>query len=123
MREFLFIGLAGALGTWSRYGVHLLAKRYAVGAVGTFLVNILGCLLLALLLEHPYAERIFPRVVRVSLAVGFFGAFTTFSTFGYETMQFFEQGEWQFGFLNVFANLLGGALAVWAGFRWSLSFS
>ncbi|MCB0404257.1 MAG: CrcB family protein [Bdellovibrionales bacterium] len=111
------------MGTWSRYGVHLLAKRYAVGAVGTLFVNVVGCLLLTILLEHPYADRIVPRLLRVSLAVGFFGAFTTFSTFGYETMQFFEQGEWHFGMLNIVANLVGGAAAVWAGFRLSLSFS
>ncbi|PIE76441.1 hypothetical protein CSA17_02215 [bacterium DOLJORAL78_65_58] len=56
-----------------------------------------------------------PGHVRLFVAVGFLGAFTTFSTFGFETIKFLQQGTPQLALLNVGANLGLGLLAVWLG--------
>jgi CrcB protein len=57
----------------------------------------------------------FPRLLRTSVAIGFLGAFTTFSTFSYETMQYFEKGAWQYAFGNILANICLCLLAVGIG--------
>ncbi|HEX9765071.1 MAG TPA: CrcB family protein, partial [Candidatus Acidoferrales bacterium] len=54
---------------------------------------------------------------RLALTIGFFGAFTTFSTFGYETVKMLEDAEWAKAALYVGASVLGGLLAVVAGMR------
>lgn len=117
MQSVLLVGLAGALGAVSRYGVGLLAQR-SLGthfAFGTLLVNVLGCLLLGLLLEVERNTTLVSNPIRLLLAVGFLGAFTTFSTFGYETMRYLEEGAHHLALLNVAGNLILGMVAVWLG--------
>ena len=117
MQSSLLVGIAGAAGAVSRYGVALLAQR-TLGqnfAFGTLLVNVLGCLLLGFLLEMERNTTLVTQPVRLLLAVGFLGAFTTFSTFGYETMRYLEEGAHHLALLNVTGNLILGMLAVWLG--------
>lgn len=124
MQSLMLVGMAGAAGAVARYGVSLLAVRLLGErfAFGTLMVNVLGCLLLGALLE---AERHTPLVthpLRLLLAVGFLGAFTTFSTFGWETFRYLQDGAANLAVLNVAANLVLGLLAVWAGWglaRWA----
>jgi CrcB protein len=124
MQSVMLVGMAGAAGAVARYGVSLLAVRLLGDrfAFGTLAVNVLGCLLLGALLE---AERHTPLVthpLRLLLAVGFLGAFTTFSTFGWETFRYLQDGAANLAALNVAANLVLGLLAVWAGWgmaRWA----
>lgn len=80
----LAVGLAGALGALARYGLGVAVgvRSFPWATLG---INLAGCFLLALLLAGPAAERWSPTT-NVALAVGFLGAFTTFSTFGYETL-------------------------------------
>lgn len=117
MQEVLVLALAGAAGTLSRYAVsgwahRLLGERFAYG---TFAVNLIGSFLLGLLMQIGLTTDIVPRSWRVPLSVGFLGAFTTFSTFGYETVRFLEQGAWLEGAINVTANLVVCLAATWAG--------
>lgn len=119
MRAMDLIGLAvgGAAGTLCRYGMTLLALR-ALGprfAFGTLAVNVSGCFVLGFLMhlfgESPAASR----ALRLALTTGFLGGFTTFSTFGYETVRYWESGETALAFANVAANIVLGVLATWAG--------
>jgi fluoride exporter len=121
LRAILLIAVAGAGGAVSRYGVGLWAQRQLGGhfAFGTLLVNILGCLLLGFILELESQTDWVGTSARLFLAVGFLGAFTTFSTFGFETLKFLQAGDHHLAMLNVFANLLLGFLAVWLG--WMLA--
>ena len=121
MRSILLIGLAGAAGAISRYGVGLWAQKQWGNnfAFGTLIVNVLGCLVLGCILELDSQTDWVRTPVRLFLAVGFLGAFTTFSTFGFETLKFIQDGSHHLAILNVAANLLLGLLAVWLG--WMLA--
>jgi CrcB protein len=117
LTSYFLVGLAGAAGAMSRYGVALWAQRTLGShfAFGTLLVNVLGCLLLGFLLEIERQTTLVTHPLRMLLAVGFLGAFTTFSTFGYETMRYLQDGAGNLALLNVAANLLLGCGAVWVG--------
>jgi len=118
LQNYFLVGIAGAAGAVSRYGVGLLAERSlgAHFAFGTLLVNVLGCLALGFLLELDRGTTLVTNPVRMLLAVGFLGAFTTFSTFGYETLRYFQDGASQLALINVSANLVLGLGAVWLGY-------
>ena len=118
MQSLFLVGIAGAAGAVSRYGVGILAER-SLGshfAFGTLLVNVLGCLALGFLLELDRGTALVTHPLRMLLAVGFLGAFTTFSTFGYETLRYLQDGASHLALLNVSANLVLGLGAVWLGF-------
>jgi len=115
---FLLVGVGGFIGANARFVVARL-----VGALfetrfplGTFVINISGSFLLGLL-GTVVAEKMFPdsEAVRLGLGVGFLGAFTTFSTFEFETHALFDDGSWLTATTNMFASLLVGLLAVRAG--------
>ena len=117
MRDIIFIAIAGALGSLARYGASGLAYRVFGERFpyGTLVVNVAGCLLLGLLMQFGLASDLIPRAVRFAVAVGFLGALTTFSTFGFETIRLLEDGAVWFALLNIAANLLLGLVAVWLG--------
>ncbi len=121
MQAVFLIALAGAAGALSRYGVGLWVHRQLGDqfAYGTLLVNIIGCLVLGFVLELESQTPWVNQATRMFLAVGFLGAFTTFSTFGFETMKYLQNGSPHLALLNVAANLLLGLLAVWMG--WMLA--
>lgn len=90
MTRVLLIGLAGALGTLCRYGVSVWAGR-ALGAAfpyGTFIVNVAGCFLIALVSEIALSTTLVSPTLRLTLTTGFMGGLTTYSSFNYETTTF-----------------------------------
>lgn len=112
------IAVAGAAGTLARYGLsglthRLLGTRFAWG---TLAVNLLGCLILGFLMQAALESTAVPRAYRMALTVGFCGAFTTFSTFGYETLRYLQDGAWLMAAGNVAVNVILGLGMVWAGF-------
>lgn len=117
LREILALAVGGAVGTIGRYSVGLWAYRTfgAHFAFATLFVNVAGCFLLGLLMEFGLNADAFSRTTHLGLTVGFLGAFTTFSTFGYETIRYVENGAMNLAAANVAANLLLGMLAAWAG--------
>jgi len=122
LKIIFYIGLGGFLGAISRYGlsgmVHLLmGGRAGVFPVGTLVVNIIGCLILGFS-AHGLNNRLeIDHALRVGLTVGFLGAFTTFSTFAYESLTLAQNGGVLLMGLNLFASNLLGFLAIWSGWR------
>ena len=113
----LWIGVAGFAGAVARYHVEGLVSRQTRGAFpwGTLAVNVSGCFLLGLLVTL-LTERFLPHpTVRVALTIGFVGAYTTFSTFAYETLRLGEDGAVGLATMNVVASLAIGILAAWLG--------
>jgi len=118
VQSIFLVGFAGAFGAVSRYGIGLLADR-ALGphfAYGTLAVNVLGCLALGFLVEVERGTDLVTHPMRLLFVVGFLGAFTTFSAFGYETMRYLQTGSANLAMLNVSANILLGLGAIWLGF-------
>ena len=82
---------------------------------GTFIVNVSGCFLLGFLITL-LTERVLPHPnIRMALTVGFVGAYTTFSTFAYETLRLAEDGAVRLALTNVLASVALGILAAWHG--------
>ena len=117
MKEIVALAVGGAFGTIGRYGVSLWALR-AFGpyyAFGTLIVNVSGCFLLGALMEAGFKTEAIAHPLRLAVTVGFLGAFTTFSTFGYETIRYVENGLHWLAAANVAANVVFGILAAWGG--------
>lgn len=116
---YLTIFLGSGLGGVLRYLMSLTVQRLANGwlfPVGTLSVNILGCLIIGFLGQLMEAKGLFPGNQRIFLLIGLLGGFTTFSSFGYETIQLLRDGELLFAVLNVVLQVVLGLLAVWFGF-------
>jgi CrcB protein len=117
MMKLMWIALAGAVGTLARYGLSGLVGR-SVGAAfpwGTVAVNLVGCLAFGLVWGLLESRISVSGQVRLMIFVGFFGAFTTFSTFAFETVRLLEDGQWLFAAGNVLLQTVVGLLAVIAG--------
>ena len=117
MLDFLAISLGAIVGANLRYWMSRYAAR-VLGPVfpyGTLSINVLGSFVLGFFLVWT-TERVMvdPRW-RLLIAVGFCGGYTTFSSYAYETMVFFEQGQWTLMAANFVANSLLACLAVLAG--------
>ena len=118
LMPYLLVGLGGFIGANARFVVARL-----VGALfetrfplGTFIINISGSFLLGVL-GTLVAQKVMPNSesMRLALGVGFLGAYTTFSTFEFETHALFDDGSWLTATTNMFASLFVGLLAVRAG--------
>jgi CrcB protein len=116
--KILLIGLAGLLGTLSRYWLAgLVARRYGeTFPTATLLVNLLGCFLAGLLF-YLLQERF--RVgdpLQAILMVGFLGGFTTFSAYGLQTFTMLRDGAFALAALYLLLSNAVGLLLVWAGY-------
>lgn len=114
--EFLLVGLGGFFGSISRYGIGVWTTRFWVNPfpLGTFLINIIGCLLIGLLFGGWIKGHISDSMSRFMIA-GFCGGFTTFSSFSYEALALLEEGRIVVWGLYVGSSVLLGMLATWGG--------
>jgi len=111
----LFAG--GGLGAALRFALALRIEEHArsVFPWGTLWVNALGCLLIGLLATWADDHHLLPASGRLFLVPGLLGGFTTFSTFGLETVLLIEDGMYVFALTNVLASLAVCGIAVIAG--------
>ena len=116
--KVLLIGLGGFLGALSRYYVggwaQEVMEKYNF-PYGTIAVNMIGCLIIGFLGGLSETRQIFSDEIRLFIFIGFLGAFTTFSTFGYETMKLIWDHEILRAGLNVTGHVFLGLLGVWLG--------
>ena len=124
MKKLLLIALGGAVGAVSRYGLagwvqSAVDRPSAHGAAlfpwGTLTVNVIGCLLMGAL--APLLLKEVSTEYRVMILVGVLGAFTTWSSFGYETITMLSDGQFRFAAGYVAATNVGCLAAVWIGYR------
>jgi len=118
MSKLFLIGLAGFIGTVSRYLMSgVIAKRYGeTFPMGTLFVNLIGCFLVGLLFYLLEERFLVNQTARTVVLIGFLGGFTTFSSFGLQTFTLLRDGEFGFAVLNIAASNFVGLLLVWAGY-------
>ncbi len=107
-RDFLFVGVGGFLGANARFLVSRTAARW-LGAsypYGTLLVNFTGSLILGFFLIWATERVLTDYHLRLFVAIGFCGGYTTFSSFSFETFALFEQGHYWLATSNILANML-----------------
>jgi len=116
LKNFLFIGLGGALGSMLRYGCGLLIGS-KIFPLSTLLINISGSFIIGLVIAYSLKNAAFTDNWKLFLATGLCGGFTTFSAFSFENLQLFENEK--FGMLAIYlaSSVLFGIAAVWAGYK------
>jgi fluoride exporter len=115
--NYLIIGIGGFVGAISRYALAVwIGQRWGrIFPAGTFVINVSGSFFIGLLMTL-LAERFTEDPQwRLFLVVGFLGAYTTFSTFEYETGALLKDGEWFYAGLNVMGSVVAGFIALKLG--------
>jgi CrcB protein len=116
--KLCIIGLGGFTGAVARYLVSGWAQ-YRSGSiifpVGTLAVNLIGCFIIGVFSCLIETRSFFSVETRSFLLIGFLGAFTTFSTFGNETLTLVRDGRFDLAALNAGLQVTGGIMLVWLG--------
>jgi CrcB protein len=116
--KMIYVGLGGFIGATLRYVTSGVVGRFTSQAqfrFGTFVVNMVGCLLIGFLAGLADSRDLFTTTSRAFVFTGILGAFTTFSTFSYETMGLFQNGQTSPAMINLGLQILLGLIAVWGG--------
>lgn len=113
----LFIGLAGAAGSLSRYYVGMGLRRAGGDRFpwGTLAVNVIGSFAIGLVMAAFIARGQLDARVRIAITVGFLGGFTTYSSFAYETVTLMERRQFHVAAAYMGGTLMIGMMACWAG--------
>lgn len=121
MKQILIVFIGGGLGSALRFVIAKFINTPTGFPYGTFLVNVLGSLLLGLVLGYALKNDSISSGTTLLLATGFCGGFTTFSTFMYENQAFLKSGDFALFALYTIASFALGLLAVFFGL-WLVKF-
>jgi CrcB protein len=115
---YLVIGIGGVLGANARYLVTGWAanKFGTVFPYGTFIINMSGAIVLGFLMAFLQDRAFIHPNYRLFFATGFCGAYTTFSTFTYESLVLIQNGSFLLAFSNLLGSLVVGMIGVFLGF-------
>jgi CrcB protein len=114
--KYLMVGIGGFIGANARFiiGTWAAQKWGASFPYGTFIINVTGCFILGLFatltMRFPWHDN-----WRLLISIGFVGAYTTFSTFEYESLQLVSEGSLMRAGLNIFGSVILGFLAAFLG--------
>jgi len=116
VKDFLAISVAAIVGANLRYLLSRLAalELGSVFPYGTLFINIVGSFIVGFFVIWTTERALVDPRWRLLVVIGFCGSFTTFSSYAFETMAYFEQGQWGLMLANILSNnilCLGGALA------------
>jgi fluoride exporter len=118
MKEVLLLGAGGFIGTIMRYSIQQLVHRHllVVFPLGTFIINITGCLLIGILYGIANRHTWLTPEWRLFLITGLCGGYTTFSAFSYEGLELLRQGNYGYFSMYAILSVVLGILATTAGF-------
>ncbi len=117
MQKYLFIAFGGALGSMARYWVgSTIANRMGTKfPYGTFVINITACMIIGFSLTFLGKRAGLNPAWRFLVPVGFIGAYSTFSTYEWETLSTIRSGAFLLAALYAVSSLILGLAAVWGG--------
>ncbi|HQZ13728.1 MAG TPA: fluoride efflux transporter CrcB [Devosia sp.] len=118
MQAYLLVGIGGAIGAMARYGAgvlvgHLWRQPFPLA---TLLINVVGSLAMGLLVG--WFVRVLPpsqNEIRLFVAVGILGGFTTFSSFSLDAIALFERGDFWQAAVYIGVSVVASILALWIG--------
>ena len=116
--QLLWVGIGGFLGSMARFVLSGFLDRFSptfAFPIGTLAVNILGCFLIGLLHGLAESRNLLGTDIRIFLFIGVLGGFTTFSTFGFESLALLKDGEFVKTTVNILLHVIVGLSAVWIG--------
>lgn len=118
MDKAIYVGVGGFIGSVLRYWVSGAVQQASNNPSfpwGTLAVNLTGCLVIGFLSQLADSRGVFTPEARLFVFVGILGGFTTFSTFGNESMNFLRGGEGLAALWNIGAHIFLGLAAIWLG--------
>ncbi|GAP40733.1 fluoride efflux transporter CrcB [Flexilinea flocculi] len=117
MKDFIMIAIGAVFGANARYWIgSWAAQKFGIGfPFGTLLINFSGSLLLGFFITIATERFSLDPQWRLLISVGFFGAYTTFSTFTLDSIQLLIKGQWFYGLFNLFGSTMLGVLAAGVG--------
>lgn len=117
MQKYIFIAIGGALGSMARYwvGATVAGRLGTKFPYGTFVINITACLIIGFSLTLLSKRAELNPAWRFLIPVGFIGAYSTFSTYEWETLSTIRSGAFLMALLYAISSLVLGLIAVWGG--------
>lgn len=117
VKMILLVGAGGAAGSIARFLFQQLITHYYSSSFpwGTLVVNIVGCFIIGVVYAFSEKGNLLSPEMRLLLATGFCGGFTTFSSFAYDNVSLLRDGELLYTFLYIGGSVLIGLLAAYAG--------
>jgi fluoride exporter len=117
LSKLFMVALGGAIGASARYWLgNLVSSRLPMQfPLGTFVINVTGSFIIGFFLTLVTQRITVHPNWRLLIAVGFVGAYTTFSTFEFEALKLIEEGSLVSAALNVVLSFIVGFIAVWVG--------
>jgi fluoride exporter len=109
----------GGVGTLARYGLDGWIQHRAGPSFpfGILTINIVGCFFLGVIGQFGLNHLSMPPDLRIGLTTGLMGGFTTFSTFGWDSVRMMQSGQWPRALTYIGASVLGGLVAMLLGMR------
>jgi CrcB protein len=120
LTKILLVGLGGFVGASLRYVSGLFVSRFTSQTpfpYETFVVNMVGCLLIGFLAGLAETRNLFTETSRIFVFTGLLGAFTTFSTFSHDTVDLLQEGLPSHALVNLGVQIILGLIAVWGGLQ------
>lgn len=119
MLTYLWLAIGGATGTIARFALNgLISNRFGqTFPLGTMVINITGCFVIGFFdeLTAPEGRWLCSPTFRTFFMVGICGGYTTFSSFGLQTLNLTRDKEWFYALLNIVLSVVLGFVAVWLG--------
>ena len=117
MQKYFYIAVGGALGALARYGVGVFVtgRMGTKFPYGTFVINMTACVIIGFSITFLSRRAGLNPAWRYLVPVGFVGAYSTFSTYEWETLSTLRSGAFSLAALYAFSSLILGLVAVWCG--------
>ncbi|WP_122645628.1 fluoride efflux transporter CrcB [Enterococcus mediterraneensis] len=113
--DYVIVGLFAFLGSNVRYYLGMWLPKLGVFPIGTLVVNLIGCFLFTWLVKHILVDQKINGRLILGIGTGFFGAFTTFSSFAIDSVNLMRGNDWLLAVVYLVCSICGGLLMAFLG--------